>query len=142
MSGIDKTKMDTLFAIRRLDESGLGPKHIWGDDEIYVLDPIFLEMEFPNATWQLVAAPKDGWSGNTYGFAILVITGLIISALSGFYVHDILNKKETLDKMVYIDQLTGLNNRLILDDRLEMAIMRARRFGGKVAVYIFRCQWI
>lgn len=132
-SGIDESE-GVVYAIRRLDESGLGPKHIWGNESVYVKKPIYLEMDFPSVTWQLVAAPVDGWDGNTYGFTFLLLTGIAVAMISGLYVMDILGKKETLDKMVYIDQLTGLNNRLILDDRLEMAIHRAQRYGSKVAV--------
>ena len=51
--------------------------------------------------------------------------------------HDITDRKkaeETITRLAYYDPLTGLPNRLLFNDRLNMAITRANRFQENVAV--------
>ncbi|MEN6466933.1 MAG: diguanylate cyclase [Syntrophaceae bacterium] len=53
--------------------------------------------------------------------------------------HDITDRKkaeEIISKLAYYDPLTGLPNRLLFNDRLTMAITRAERFQGKIAVFM------
>jgi two-component system, sensor histidine kinase LadS len=46
------------------------------------------------------------------------------------------DKEKELHHLAHHDHLTGLANRLLLDDRLEHAIARCRRSGGGVAVLL------
>jgi len=53
--------------------------------------------------------------------------------------HDITDRKqaeEIISKLAYYDPLTGLPNRLLFNDRLNMAITRAERFQDKIAVFM------
>jgi diguanylate cyclase (GGDEF)-like protein/PAS domain S-box-containing protein len=63
-------------------------------------------------------------------------------ALGGFLMvaHDITGRKRAeayIRRMAHYDALTGLPNRTLLLDRLEMAIRHARRHGEKLAVLMF-----
>jgi diguanylate cyclase (GGDEF)-like protein/PAS domain S-box-containing protein len=44
--------------------------------------------------------------------------------------------EETIRRLAYHDALTGLPNRTLFDDRLEVALAHARRQGGKLAVML------
>jgi diguanylate cyclase (GGDEF)-like protein/PAS domain S-box-containing protein len=53
--------------------------------------------------------------------------------------HDITDRKkaeEIISRLAYYDPLTGLPNRLLFNDRLNMAITRAERFQDKIAVFM------
>ncbi len=54
-------------------------------------------------------------------------------------IRDITQKKEMekqLHRMAYFDELTGLANRSLLQDRFNKAIARAYRYGSLLAVYV------
>lgn len=49
-------------------------------------------------------------------------------------VTDIRNKQRQLELLVHYDTLTGLPNRVLLNDRLEMGLAKVKRTGGNLAV--------
>ena len=49
-------------------------------------------------------------------------------------ISDSVERRQQLEHLVYYDSLTGLPNRLLLMDRLEQAMSRVNRHGGRVSV--------
>ncbi len=49
-------------------------------------------------------------------------------------ISQIKEKEQRLEQMAHFDQLTGLANRMLFNDRLDSALRRAHRRGGYVAV--------
>ncbi|NNM82074.1 MAG: EAL domain-containing protein [Burkholderiales bacterium] len=49
-------------------------------------------------------------------------------------ITEVRNQQKQLEFLVHHDPLTGLPNRVLLNDRLEMALSQADRSGGKIAV--------
>ncbi len=49
-------------------------------------------------------------------------------------VTDARNKQRELEQLAHYDKLTGLPNRALLNDRLEMGLAQAKRAGGNLAV--------
>jgi diguanylate cyclase (GGDEF)-like protein len=65
----------------------------------------------------------------------LVASGLAVLYLRAWQLNVALQaSRQTLSEMAHRDALTGLPNRNLLDDRLAVALARARRQGSRVAV--------
>jgi diguanylate cyclase (GGDEF)-like protein len=65
----------------------------------------------------------------------LVTSGLAVLYLRAWQLNVALQaSRQTLSEMAHRDALTGLPNRNLLDDRLNVALARARRQGSSVAV--------
>jgi diguanylate cyclase (GGDEF)-like protein len=81
---------------------------------------VFLDDEMIKATWLNVQVVKLG-------------DGIAITS------RDVTERKRLTDHVHYLahhDQLTGLPNRTLLQDRLEQAILRAQRHNQKIAVFV------
>jgi diguanylate cyclase (GGDEF)-like protein len=81
---------------------------------------VFLDDERIKATWLNVQVVKLG-------------DGIAITS------RDVTERKRLDDHVQYLahyDQLTGLPNRTLLQDRLRQALLRAQRYGHKVAVFM------
>ena len=81
---------------------------------------VFLDDEMIKATWLNIQVVKLG-------------DGIAIPS------RDVTERKRLTDHVHYLahhDQLTGLPNRTLLQDRLEQAILRAQRHNQKIAVFV------
>lgn len=81
---------------------------------------VFLDDEMIKATWLNVQVVKLG-------------DGIAITS------RDVTERKRLTDHVHYLahyDQLTGLPNRTLLQDRLQQAILRAQRDKQKIAVFV------
>ena len=84
---------------------------------------------FPTATffymfWPSVNIESEVWNIPKY----LVALGMILTLLE--------NQIERSNYLAYHDELTGLPNRRLLEDRLDKALARAQRVRSKVAVLL------
>ncbi|THF68857.1 EAL domain-containing protein [Deinococcus sp. Arct2-2] len=118
--------------LKRSRESLIG-RVVW-EEFPAALDSIF-EREYRRAVTENVAVafeayyePLKAWREvRAYPSAV----GLSV------YLHDITEKRALLEELRYQahhDSLTALPNRTLFEDRLELAITRARRSGRRVAV--------
>jgi diguanylate cyclase (GGDEF)-like protein len=81
---------------------------------------VFIDDEMIRATWINVQVVKLG-------------NGIAITS------RDVTERKRLADHVSYLahhDQLTGLSNRTLLQDRLQQALLRAKRNNQKVAVFM------
>ncbi|RXH55343.1 sensor domain-containing diguanylate cyclase [Granulicella sibirica] len=82
---------------------------------------VFIDDEMIQATWLNVQVVKLG-------------DGIAITS------RDVTERKRLDDQVTYLahyDQLTGLPNRTLLQDRLRQAILRASRYKQKIAIFLF-----
>lgn len=81
---------------------------------------VFLDDEMIKATWLNVQVVKLG-------------TGIAITS------RDVTEARRSSERIIYLahyDQLTGLSNRTLFQDRLQQAILRAERHREKVALFL------
>ena len=88
---------------------------------ISYITEVFVDDHMVRATWLSLQVVKLGG-------------GIAITS------RDITERKRLDDQVTYLahyDQLTGLPNRTLLQDRLHQAILRADRYHQKIAVFLF-----
>ena len=98
--------------LRSLGQNGVWQGEVWNrkkDGEVY---PV----------WLTIAAVQDDAGKTTHYSGVMRHIGGIKS------------EQERLNRMAYYDFLTGLPNRALFTDRLEVAVARAKREGSMVAL--------
>jgi diguanylate cyclase (GGDEF)-like protein len=85
---------------------------------------VFPTAMFFDMYWPKVQIESEVWNIPKY----LVALGMILTLLE--------SQIERSNYLAYHDELTGLPNRRLLDDRLDKALARARRVNSKVAVLL------
>ena len=70
------------FAVRDITDSTMPSKPFFGDAAIEGLNPVRKELKFPGGTWEITAAPVEGWDRSPQNEfrlrALLLLAGLVI----------------------------------------------------------------
>jgi diguanylate cyclase (GGDEF)-like protein len=115
------------------NEGNFPLKPFYGDDEIINREGIVLNVEKLNSRWKVVIEPLGGWKGYERKILILKWLAILVSTIIGFFVHMILYTRYQLNYQATNDQLTGLNNRYVLEYYYETVLKKAEannRFMG------------
>ena len=123
------------FAVRLEESIGPGGGMLWGKPELFSnRDAVFFETVTPNGKWIYAVRDKRD-KGELLSWTIRGI-GLVMSLLAGFGMLLVLQQRRALSELAGFDPLTGLPNRRLFDDRLDIAVRRLERKGqtGQVAV--------
>jgi diguanylate cyclase (GGDEF)-like protein/PAS domain S-box-containing protein len=132
---------------RLVEISGYSRQELIGQHS-RILKSGFHGQEYYGNIWQSLE-DKDYWTGEITNRKK---SGELYSTLSTFMtirgdngaplrylvvasdISDSVERRQQLEHLVYYDSLTGLPNRLLLMDRLEQAMTRVNRHGGRVSV--------
>jgi diguanylate cyclase (GGDEF)-like protein/PAS domain S-box-containing protein len=132
---------------RLVEISGYSRQELIGQHS-RILKSGFHSQEYYGNIWQSLE-DKDYWTGEITNRKK---SGELYSTLSTFMtirgdngaplrylvvasdISDSVERRQQLEHLVYYDSLTGLPNRLLLMDRLEQAMTRVNRHGGRVSV--------
>ncbi|MDH0648342.1 EAL domain-containing protein [Pseudomonas sp. GD03858] len=129
---------DTAFelAVRGGDGKGAEGSMIWGDPQLFDDPQVSMTVEVPGGLWQLVAAPRGGWSGLDLFASPLFLFALSCTGLFSLFVAQ-LNRKQhllelrnrelrryqaQLERLAHYDTITGLPNRVLFQQQLGQAI--------------------
>ena len=118
------------FAIRGRNGLGAQGDVFWGNPAIFA-DPaaITVDSVIPNGTWVYAARAKT-MSNQPSLIWFLRGAGWAMAALLGIAVTTLLLQRAELAHQAGFDNLTGLPNRRLLNDRLEQAVRRHERQAG------------
>ncbi|AIN58271.1 putative bifunctional diguanylate cyclase/phosphodiesterase [Pseudomonas soli] len=131
---------DTEFelAVRGGDGKGAEGTLIWGDSRLFDDPQVKTTVEVPGGLWQLVAAPRGGWSGLDLFGSPLFLFALGCTGVFSLFVAQ-LNRKQRLleqrnrelhryqaqlERLAHYDTITGLPNRILFQQQLSTAILQ------------------
>ncbi|PNA01090.1 MULTISPECIES: bifunctional diguanylate cyclase/phosphodiesterase [unclassified Pseudomonas] len=131
---------DTEFelAVRGGDGKGTEGALIWGDPRLFDEPQVKMTVEVPGGLWQLVAAPRGGWSGLDLFGSPLFLFALSCTGVFSLFVAQ-LNRKQRLleqrnrelqryqaqlERLAHYDTITGLPNRILFQQQLSTAILQ------------------
>jgi signal transduction histidine kinase len=106
------TSRNIRFALRGRDGLGAGGTTFWGDNGIFTMDPVLMDITLPSGSWQIAALPADGWrvfnplksvwflSGCIFStiFAVLFFQLIRINSILRQEIKERLNVEKALDK--------------------------------------------
>ncbi|MDH0301892.1 MULTISPECIES: EAL domain-containing protein [unclassified Pseudomonas] len=129
---------DTAFelAVRGGDGKGAQGSVIWGDPQLFDDPQVSMTVQVPGGLWQLVAAPRGGWSGLDLFGSPLFLFALSCTGLFSLFVAQLSRKQRLLElrnrelrryqaqleRLAHYDTITGLPNRVLFQQQLGQAI--------------------
>ncbi|CAG0961765.1 putative signaling protein [Methylophilaceae bacterium] len=122
------------FAIRAIDSLGKRGDAFYGDPALFDnKQTLKLENEIPNGKWEWALLRKS----EDKAMPLIWIMRLMaagISILLGAVVYRFIRERTKLTQHALYDSLTGLANRRLLDDRMNQALIQAKRFNRYIAI--------
>jgi len=120
------------FALRGKDGGGMRGEGVWGDVALFDRpDAVVQEIDVPGGRWAIaVTAYPDEYPRDTDYF-IRLLSG-ILGGLIAWMLYALIRSRSELARRAMYDDLTGLPNRILFEDRAEMAFARQHR--AKAAV--------
>ncbi|MCL6416162.1 EAL domain-containing protein [Aestuariirhabdus sp. Z084] len=100
-------------------------------------------IEVPNAQWQLAMSRPNGLVDGLFSFGFVVsllAASLVASAVNQLLKQPVIlrrvvaEKTRQLEELAFYDPLTGLANRRLLNEQIDLILKRMRRDGGKAAL--------
>jgi diguanylate cyclase (GGDEF)-like protein/PAS domain S-box-containing protein len=88
------------FAIRGRDGLGKDGGVFWGDERVFVTNPVTVNVKAANGFWQLAAIPVDGWERHSPAFIWIWLIGGFLAFCSGALVWSLINSREVQNSLL------------------------------------------
>lgn len=133
----DKQTADLRVALRGKDGTGISGEVFWGDPVLFGdKNTQLLDIDIPGGRWVMglqFKAPDDDH------YLIWLLYGLVwlLALAMGWITLIVLSQRTKLEHMALFDALTGLPNRMLIDDRINRALSGLRRGTTKTCLMLF-----
>lgn len=125
------------IALRGKDGKGLAGESIWGDISLFdEPDSVIQEIDIPGGLWAIaVKAQAGNYPQDTDNLVRLL--SACIGGLVAWMLHALIRSRAELAHRALYDVLTGLPNRILLEDRAQMAFARQHRSPEQLCALLF-----
>lgn len=124
------------LSIKRVSESDFSTDLIYGNEEIFFYRKIELEVNFGNAKWKIGAIPKNEKFLDEQKILGSIVFSLFISIIIGYIIGYTYQIKNVMKKLAYSDALTGVPNRLSLNENFMKISQAADKNKMSAAVLV------
>ena len=80
---IESSPLKMKIAMRGKDGLGAGGDSFYGERDVFTSDPILLDINLPDGSWQIGAIPVEGWHAPSDTVSALRLAALLVSVLLG-----------------------------------------------------------
>jgi len=91
-----KPSANLRLALRGKDGRGAAGDLIWGDDGIFSLDPVTMELPVPGGSWVIAALPRGGWPGATPWRSDYTLLGLAFTLACAAFAYMVVCRGELI----------------------------------------------
>lgn len=135
--GFDGEEGHFAFAARGTDEWGHPGKAFAGHAEVFDKRAETVRYSLPGGrVWVLGAVPRKGWGHLAQTPLPIYLLPLFAAMLMGGLSYALAASHQRVLAQAMQDQVTGLANRRLFNDRLHLAIAGARRYGRQGALLL------
>lgn len=126
----------TALAIRGRNGSGMAGDVFWGDPALFSApDAQYVDVDVPGGKW--VIALRQTEAPRQYQLWLLHGLVWLLAAVLGWSALVVLAQRAQLGRLALFDPLTGLPNRLLVQDRIDRAMSNLRRDSSRSCLLLF-----
>ncbi|MFD3156773.1 diguanylate cyclase domain-containing protein [Haloimpatiens sp. FM7330] len=133
---IDTIAKEVSLNVAIYNQENFPKTPFYGDNKIMNRNGLVLDITNFNNKWKVVIEPLDGWKEDGVKILILKSLAILISVIIGFFVYMILYTRYQLNYQAMNDQLTGLNNRYVLEYYYQTVLKKAEANDRLIGIFL------